>query len=397
MRILYITIENMSLHKGSVVHVKEIVSGLRKLGHHVGLVASSLNKDEEVPHFYNLNMIPSFMLQLLRLKKQPYIASLVFLFLYLWRILPQYDIIYARDYHTVVTALLPRLIFKKKLVFEINGIASEEQKLKSRSFLNRILVFLIQAAEKVATRCSDRIVSVTPQIVSYLMTNFCCPANKAEVIGNGVDIKRFHPIHDETLLGKRKKGIGIEKEEVVIAFIGNLARWQGVSILIESAIALLSQGEKLKILLVGDGPLKEELMRKVFRSGFEKEFIFTGMVDYEDIPFLINLADICVAPFILKRNRVTGVSPIKVFEYMACGKPVVASRIEGLEFVEGEEGAGRLVDPEDVIGLERTLNDLIRSPQERMRMGQRGLELARERFSWESCATKIGKVLIELA
>ena len=191
--------------------------------------------------------------------------------------------------------------------------------------------------------------------------------------------------------------MGIEKDEVVIAFVGNLARWQGVGILIESAIGLLSQGEKLKLLLVGDGPLREELMRKVFRSGFEKEFIFTGMIDYEDTPLLINLADICVAPFILKRNRVTGVSPIKVFEYMACGKPVVASRIEGLEFVEVEEGAGRLVEPEDVIGLERTLYDLIKSPQERMRMGQRGLELARERFSWESCATKIEKVLMELA
>src|SRR4030042_5852542 len=107
MRILYVTLENLSLHKGSVVHVKEIVNGLRKLGHHLGLIASSLNKSEEADCFYNLNVIPSFMLRLFRLKKQPYIASLIFLFLYLLRILPQYDIIDARDYHTVIAAFFP--------------------------------------------------------------------------------------------------------------------------------------------------------------------------------------------------------------------------------------------------------------------------------------------------
>src|SRR5512139_2753000 len=115
MRILYITLENMSLHKGSVVHVKEVIKILREHRYHVGLVANSLNKADEVRNFYNLNIIPFFILRFFRLKKQPYIASLIFLFFYLLKILPQYDIIYARDYHTVMMAFLPRLVFKKKL------------------------------------------------------------------------------------------------------------------------------------------------------------------------------------------------------------------------------------------------------------------------------------------
>ena len=394
MKILYITLENLSLHKGSVVHVKEIVRGLRKLGHRVGLVACSLNKSEKADHFYNLNLMNELPLKLLRVKKQPHAVSSIFLFLFLLWILPQYDIIYARDYHTVIAAYFPRVLFKKKLVFEINGIANEEQKLKSRSFLNGILVFLIQKAEKIAGRCSDRIVSVTPQIVSYLMTNFCCPFNKVEVIGNAADTKKFRPINDESLLREKKKKIGIEKEELVIAFVGNLARWQGVSILVESAIGLLSQGQKMKLLLVGDGPLKKELMRKVLESEFEKEFIFTGMLDYEDIPFFINLADICVAPFIFKRNQVTGVSPLKVFEYMACGKPVVCSRIEGLEFVE-TEGVGYLVEPEDIKDLQEKLLDLIRDPEKRIAMGREGLHLVREKFDWGLKVAKIEKILLK--
>jgi len=68
--------------------------------------------------------------KLFRLKNQPYLVSSILLFLYLFKILPQYDIIYARDFHTVIIALFPRILFKKRLVFEINGIAHEEQKLK---------------------------------------------------------------------------------------------------------------------------------------------------------------------------------------------------------------------------------------------------------------------------
>jgi glycosyltransferase involved in cell wall biosynthesis len=396
MKILYITLENLSLHKGSVVHVKEIISGLRKLGLHVGLVACSLNKSEKADRFYNLNVMTFLPLRLLRSRKQPYIVSSIFLFLYLLKILSHYDIIYARDYHTVLIAFFARLMFKKKLVFEINGIANEEQRLKGDSFLNRILVFLIQKAEKMATRYSDRIVSVTSPIVSYLSTNFYCHPDKVEVIGNGVDTKRFQPFHDDTLLRQWKERLGIAKEEMVIAFVGNLARWQGVGILIESAIRLLSRGEKVKLLIVGDGPIKKDLMRRVLESGLEKEFIFTGMMGYEDIPFLINVGNICVAPFIMERNKKTGVSPLKVFEYMACGKPVVASRVEGLEFIE-EEGTGQLIEPEDVIGLEKALYDLIKAPQERIDMGERGLQIARERFSWESRVTEIERVLKGLA
>lgn len=396
MKILYITLENLSLHKGSVVHVKEIVNGLRKLGHHVGLVASSLNKSEEADRFYNLNVITSFMLRLFRLKKKPYIAALIFLFLYLLRILPQYDIIYARDYHTVIAAFFPRLFFRKKLVYEINGIANEEQKLKKDSFLNRILVFLIREAEKMATKCSERIISVTPHIGTYLIENYKCTSDKVITIGNGVNTKIFYPIRDESLLEQWRKKVGIAKEEIIIVFVGNLAPWQGVETLIEVAPLLLREIRNIRFLIIGDGILKKPFEAKVNSLGVSDHFIFTGMIQYENIPILINLADICVAPFISRRNRTTGVSPLKVFEYMACGKPIVCSRIGGLEFIE-QNGVGRLIPPEDVVSLQEGLIDLIKNPQKRIMIGNKGLQIVREKFDWELKSALIEKVLEELA
>lgn len=397
MKILYITVEDLSLHKGSVVHVKEIVKGLKKLGNQVGLIArASSNFESAADRFYNLEHGTVLSLRFLGIKRQPYLISLFFLFLYLILHLPTYEVIYARDFHTVIVALLPRLVLRKRLVFEMNGIANEEEKLKGQSVFRQVFAFCIEGAEMLATQCSDRIVSVTPQIANYLIRQFHCRPDKVEVIGNGVNTKNFHPIQDQAVLAEWRRKFGIADEDVVVAFVGNLALWQGVDILIESAFQLLSKGKKLKFLIIGEGVVKPFLMKKVEDSGYLREFIFTGMIEYENIPFLINIAEICVAPFISERNRKTGVSPLKVFEYMACGKPVVASRIEGLEFIE-EERTGRLIEPGDVIGLKETLYDLVDKSQERTEMGRKGIQVVNERFSWESRATKIERTLKELA
>jgi len=397
MKILYITLEDLSLHKGSVVHIREVIEGLQKRGHRVGLIGRAQTKLEIAYHFHNIHPRTSFLSKFLSPKKKAYVVSSILLFLALIRIVRKYDIIYARDFHAVIIAFLPRLMFGRKLVFEINGLANEEQKLKGHSFCNQILAFLIKKAEGMAVRCCNRVVSVTQQISDYLAKNFSCPSDKIRIVGNGVNIQRFHQIYDEALLSSWRKRLGITKDDLVVAFVGNLAPWQGMNILLESAFQILSnEMQNLKFLIVGEGIQKDSLVRKVFDSGHTEKFIFTGMVEYEDIPILINIADICVAPFISRRNQTTGVSPLKVFEYMACGKPVICSRIDGLEFVE-VEGAGRLIDPEDVTSLEKALYDLIRNPREREIMGQTGPKVARERFSWESKVIKIEEVLEGLA
>ena len=396
MKILYITLENLSLHKGSVVHIKEVIDGLQKRGHQVGLIASASSKNKNVYHFYNIHPMTLFLLNFIDFKKKLYFISSLLLFLRLFKIIRHYDIIYARDFHTVIIALIPRLIFKKKLVFEINGIANEEQRLKGDRIVNRVFAFLIRKAENIATKCSDRIISVTPQIETYLAQHFGCPQNKIEVVGNGVNTKIFRPIHDEGLLLDWKKRLGIMEEVAVIAFVGNLALWQGVNVLIDSAVTLLSKESKLKFLIVGEGVQKTVLVKKVLNSGFNGSFIFTGMVDYRDIPILINIADICVAPFILKRNQETGVSPLKVFEYMACGKPVIASRIEGLEFI-GTEGVGYLTEPGDTTSLEAAMHVLLHHDEKRVSMGQKGLKIASERFSWEYKVAEIQRIMEQLA
>jgi glycosyltransferase involved in cell wall biosynthesis len=386
MKILYITFENLSLHKGSVVHVRETVDGLQKLGHHIGLIARSENKFEGCDHFYNLHRGA-------RLKGPHYLISSVSLFFYLLRLLPSYHIIYVRDFYAVIIAMLPRFIFRRKLVFEVNGIANEEQRLKGNSLFNRIFALAIRNAERMAVLHADRVVSVTSQIASYLTQDFKCQPDKIEIVSNGVNTELFYDIQDRTFLSEWRRRWGIDPEDTVIGFVGNLAPWQGVEYLVQAAPVLVTRFTHIRFLIVGSGPLKESLEVETVRLALSDHFVFTGMADYQEIPYYINMADVCL---VLKRPLKSGYSPIKLYEYMACGKPVVASRVEGLEFIETER-VGRLVAPEDPIMLGEALVDLLEHPGERIEMGERGRQLVLKQFTWDSKVMEIETVLRELA
>jgi glycosyltransferase involved in cell wall biosynthesis len=394
MKILYITLEDLSLHKGSVVHVKEVVKGLMKLRNQVGLIArASSSFESEVDRFYNLERGTVLSLRFLGIKRQPYLISSLFLFLHIILHLSQYDIIYARDFHTVIVAFLPRLILRKKLVFEMNGIANEEEKLRRHSMFRRLFTFCIEKAEWMAAFSADRIVAVTPHIASYLVDHFRCNPEIVEVVENGVDTEIFRTISDETVLKALRQRLGIGEKEVVVTFVGNLAPWQGMEYLIQVAPSLTKRLPSIRFLIIGSGVLEEKFQAEVQRSGMSDRFIFTGMVDYEKIPLYINISDICL---VLKRRLASGYSPIKLFEYMACGKPVLASRVEGLEFIEIEE-VGLLTEPEDVTSIEKGLIELIETPQKRIAMGFKGRELAQEKFDWKLRVKRITEILEGLA
>jgi starch synthase len=145
----------------------------------------------------------------------------------------------------------------------------------------------------------------------------------------------------------------------------------------------------LKFLIVGDGVLRGKIKTEVNQSGMSGHFLITGMVEYSKIPLYINIADICV---LLKRKLASGFSPLKLYEYMACGKPILASRVEGLEFIE-KEGIGRLIEPDNPGEIKKTLYEMIKNQEERVNMGLRGLRLAIEKFSWESKVIEIEKIL----
>ena len=191
MKVLYITLENLSLHKGSVIHIKKVIAGLQQKGHEIGLIGRVSQRSNGTASFHSDHEDGLPWVRRLRIRGKSYLISSIWLFLYLFKLVPKYDMIYARDYHTAIIALLPRLLFKRKLALELNGLANEEQKLKGETMTNYVLSALIKRAEKIAVCSSDKIISVTPKIEDYLAKEFQCPRGKVSVVGNGVDKRAF--------------------------------------------------------------------------------------------------------------------------------------------------------------------------------------------------------------
>jgi glycosyltransferase involved in cell wall biosynthesis len=385
-KLLYLTVENMNLSKGSTVHVREIVRRLREMGCEVTLVASGNPRGEGVPVFVSIGGMAHGEGRAQRAVIM--VWKLIRLFFVTNLYLPSHDLIYARDYHVAFMCVLPKLVLRRKLVYEINGLASQEWLMKDGTILDRAAAWLIERLERFALWHADKVVAVTNGLRQYLVSNFGVEEGKISVTLNGVDTRVFHPMEDSESLEDLRGCLGIQEDELAVLFAGNLAPWQGVCTLLDSIPLVLSRIPRVRFLIVGDGTLRQRLQQKVWKMDLEKKVLFTGMISYKEVPRYINLVDVCVSPFVRRRNNWIGLSPLKVYEYMACGKAVVSSRVAGLDFIE-KKGAGILVEPENPEALAQGIVSLLLDPPRRARMGQSGARLAKQELDWEIRAREV--------
>lgn len=208
--------------------------------------------------------------------------------------------------------------------------------------------------------------------------------SKIFVVGNGTDISHFRPIKRDKAL----KAMGLKPDYYYVGFIGGLSKWQGIDLILRAAPMILKETPWVRFLIIGDGPEYKNLRSLSRKVRIEKECIFTGSVSYEKAPFYINSFDVAIAPFIRERNEEIGLSPLKIRDYAACGTPIVASKIKGLEIIE-ENNIGILVDPEDEKKMVNAIIILLKNPEVRKEMGERARELAEKEFSWRKIAREI--------
>lgn len=110
-----------------------------------------------------------------------------------------------------------------------------------------------------------------------------------------------------------------------------------------------------------------------------------------EVPNYVNSADVCVAPFVRERIT-TGVSPLKLYEYMSCGKPVVASDIPPVGELLAKHGCGILVQPDDSPDLARAIIRILQDRILALRIGMQARRVALQFFSWRAIAEQIARV-----
>jgi glycosyltransferase involved in cell wall biosynthesis len=212
------------------------------------------------------------------------------------------------------------------------------------------------------------------------------PVSKIVVNPNGVDAERFRPGVGGAQV---RHELGIAGGDVVAGFVGTFGPWHGVVQLAE-AIKRVPASVPVRFLFVGSGSLHVEVERILQAETAAGRVIFTGAVAHERVPQLLDACDILVSPHIpLADGSDFFGSPTKIFEYMAMGKGIVASRLGQIgEVLEADETAV-LVEPGNVDELARAIIKLVESPDLRARLGFRAREVALQKHTWQHNARRV--------
>jgi glycosyltransferase involved in cell wall biosynthesis len=159
--------------------------------------------------------------------------------------------------------------------------------------------------------------------------------------------------------------------------------------LIHASPLILEKCPDARFFIIGDGVMKDKLLEITSELGLSEKFTFTGRIAYERVPLYINAADVCVAPFIKERNSKIGLSALKTYEYLACGKPIVASSIPGVKDLIESSGGGISVTPENPEKLAAAVVSLLSDEKTRAVMGKKGRRYVVENHSWDGVARKV--------
>lgn len=211
-------------------------------------------------------------------------------------------------------------------------------------------------------------------------------AGKIVVNPNGVDVERFRPGVGRDAA---RRELGIREDEVVAGFVGTFGPWHGVEKLAE-AIKLIPANEQVRFLLVGSGSFCSEVEKQLETEVAAGRVIFTGAVGHDRVPSLLDACDILLAPHVpLADGSEFFGSPTKIFEYMAMGKGIVASRLGqiGEVLVHGETAL--LVAPGDVEGLKEAILRLVGDKELREALGTKAREIAETKHTWTQNARRV--------
>lgn len=381
MTIIYLFYEYLVEGIGGLSHVWEVSKNLQQQGNKVVIFAPrcgtyTVNKSLEITY------VPTINIRFLRFLSF-HVMSLFYLGYYMTR--HNVDIIYVRKMALSMTPLLLAKIFRKPMITEINGDLLTEYKLAGYP---RLFLATMRLVEMIVCRASKALVCVTEGLRDVFQIRHQLPGEKIKVIPNGTDTDRFHPL-DRTACRER---LGIDPTIKVVGFVGTFVPHQGLSYLIESSSFILEKSPDVTFLLVGDGPARKGIMDKIQAMGLMDHFVFPGAVAQEEVVFFINAMDVCVAPFTRSRNERIGLSPLKIYDYMACGKPVVASDIKGVGDLLQENELGIAVSPEDPSSLARAILLALDDQELAIRCLQTGPAIIKGSFTWQITAQRVAEV-----
>jgi len=240
--------------------------------------------------------------------------------------------------------------------------------------------------EKITSYITDKIIAVTNREKKDYILFKIANGDKIVVINSGIELNKFKelPFNDKQNF---KKELGISENSLTVGTVGRLVPVKGPEFLIEVAKYIISKYPDIFFIFTGNGPLRQDLEKKVLKMDIKENIIFLGW--RKDVPKIISIYDIFVLPSLNE-----GMGRVLV-EAMVIGKPIVASNVGGIPDLVIHNKNGFLAPPKNPEELAKYIEILLCNKEKREGMGQAGKEIALN-FSAENMVERITKLYKEL-
>ncbi len=365
--------------RGSSVHVLELSKSLMKIGYRVHVVARrNSQRDSETECVQGITIHRIFRRMAMREKKdgsggKPTAISRIY-YLYLRTVFTMYA---AFKIVAIVRHYRIGSILERETAFGAGAIAS--------AITRRPLVL-----EIVGPRYSRLSVRMSRKILYYTETMLrgWVPVSKCVKVPAGVDTESFKP--DGIYRTEVRDRLGIHPEDFVFGYIGTFQKWHGLETLLHATKALHESVPRMKVLLVGPDYFHYGSLSKAM--GLSEVCIFPGPVPHEDVPRYINACDVMVAlydPTKEPLRKKYGIGfPIKILEYIACGKPVISTRIDLIiNLAKGAEGVV-MTEPGDIEQLTSVMKEMLLHKEDR----RANVDVALN-YSWDELGKTVSECL----
>lgn len=288
----------------------------------------------------------------------------------MWRVqrrlvrhLADYDAIYLRGHALALYVAWAARRRGLAVVQEVNGSYED---LFIAWPVTRRARWLFKAVTRWQGRHADAVISVTPQLAEWVMEE--TGRADSDVSPNGANVEAFTPT------APPRPGL----PERYAVFFGQFAPWQGIRIMLD-AMAHPDWPPGLPLVIVGDGALRPLVDEA---AANDSRVIYLGKLPYREVAGVVAGAVASLVPAFDPARAVTGLSPLKVYESMACGVPVIVSDTAGQAEVVISENCGLVVKPGDAADVARALAQIVNDPEAAAAMGRRGREAVVARHSW---------------
>jgi glycosyltransferase involved in cell wall biosynthesis len=236
----------------------------------------------------------------------------------------------------------------------------------------------------------DEILAITPNHSRYVIS-MGADESKVTLLPLPVDTTIFRPYLDASNI--RQKW-GFSEKDQIIVFIGTLFEFSGLDRFIQNFPQVVGAIPEARLLVVGDGPQRPRLEQIIRKLGLGKQVIITGFQPYATMPQYINLATVCVNPF-LNTPATKDIFPGKIIQYLACGKATVGTPLLGITSLIPDESQG-VVYADSPADMAEKVISLMKSLERRQKLGQAGVEYVRKMHDQRKIAHQLESGLLDI-